>query len=183
MTWKENDAMFCDACGTQLSPNQAFCANCGKPVRPAAQPLDYRAAPVPVPPALQIRPRVEQHSKVLAVLWIAYSLLHLLPGIFLMTFFQAMREYLPPDVPQFVPPMLQLIGLVLSAASILGLIAGWGLLTWKPWARMLTIVLGIVHLINIPFGTAIGVYTLWVLLPSESEQQYHQRVAQAGVLY
>jgi hypothetical protein len=27
-------------------------------------------------------------------------------------------------------------------------------------------------LIDIPFGTAIGIYSLWVLLPAESEQEY-----------
>jgi hypothetical protein len=29
-----------------------------------------------------------------------------------------------------------------------------------------------VNLIDMPFGTALGIYTLWVLLPAESEQQY-----------
>jgi hypothetical protein len=37
---------------------------------------------------------------------------------------------------------------------------------------MLTIVLGVVHLVNVPFGTALGAYTLWVLLPAESEAEY-----------
>ena len=27
---------------------------------------------------------------------------------------------------------------------------------------------------NIPFGTALGIYTLWVLLPAEAEQEYNQ---------
>jgi len=37
---------------------------------------------------------------------------------------------------------------------------------------MLAIVFGAISLIDIPFGTAIGIYTLWVLLPAESEQEY-----------
>jgi hypothetical protein len=37
---------------------------------------------------------------------------------------------------------------------------------------MLAIIFGAVSLIDIPFGTAIGIYTLWVLLPAESEQEY-----------
>jgi len=37
---------------------------------------------------------------------------------------------------------------------------------------MLTIIFGAVSLIDIPFGTAIGIYSLWVLLPAESEREY-----------
>jgi hypothetical protein len=35
----------------------------------------------------------------------------------------------------------------------------------SPWCAFLA-------LFNIPFGTAFGVYTMWVLLPSESEREY-----------
>jgi hypothetical protein len=64
------------------------------------------------------------------------------------------------------------IGVVLMACSIAGLATGWGLLERKPWARTLTIILGILALPNLPFGTALGIYTLWVLLPAESEAEY-----------
>ena len=35
---------------------------------------------------------------------------------------------------------------------------------------------GIYLAINIPFGTALGVYTLWALLPSQSQQEYEALV-------
>jgi hypothetical protein len=44
-----------------------------------------------------------------------------------------------------------------------GLLAGYGLLTRKPWARILAIVVGILSLLNFPIGTAIGLYTQWAL--------------------
>jgi hypothetical protein len=36
-------------------------------------------------------------------------------------------------------------------------------------------------LIHIPFGTALGVYTLWVLLPAKAEEEYenYQRAGAA----
>jgi hypothetical protein len=43
---------------------------------------------------------------------------------------------------------------------------------------MLAIVLGCIALVHIPFGTALGIYTLWVLLPAESEEEY-RRTARA----
>jgi hypothetical protein len=55
-----------------------------------------------------------------------------------------------------------------------GLLAGWGLMDRQPWARTLTIVLGAVSLIDLPFGTALGIYTLWVLLPAQSEEEFRQ---------
>jgi hypothetical protein len=39
---------------------------------------------------------------------------------------------------------------------------------------MLAIVTGVFNLIDIPFGTALGIYTLWVLLPTESEREYRE---------
>lgn len=41
---------------------------------------------------------------------------------------------------------------------------------------MLTIVLAFLALFNIPFGTALGIYTLWVLLPAESDEEYREQV-------
>ena len=52
--------------------------------------------------------------------------------------------------------------------AIPGFIAGIGLLRMKSWARIIAIVVGCLNLIHVPFGTALGVYTLWVLLKDES---------------
>ena len=56
--------------------------------------------------------------------------------------------------------------LVLSLPSI---IAGWGLLKRKSWSRLLSIVLGALNLLNIPVGTALGVYTIWALTKPEAQ--------------
>ena len=59
------------------------------------------------------------------------------------------------------------LGVFLGARAALGIIGGWGLLTLRPWARILMIVLAILGLLNFPFGTALSVYTLWVLFSNE----------------
>jgi len=52
------------------------------------------------------------------------------------------------------------------------------LLQREPWARTIAIVLAFISLFtNIPVGTAMGVYTMWVLLPAASEQEYGSLVA------
>ena len=54
---------------------------------------------------------------------------------------------------------------VLGLPSVIG---GWALLTGKSWARPLLLVISVLHLPNVPFGTALGIYTLWVLLSDEA---------------
>ena len=49
------------------------------------------------------------------------------------------------------------------------IIAGIGLLKRREWARILTIILGIFHLFGFPIGTAIGVYTLYVLFNDQAK--------------
>ncbi len=53
---------------------------------------------------------------------------------------------------------------LIALLSLPCLIVGYGLLRLRGWARVLGIVLSILHLLEIPFGTALGVYGLVVLL-------------------
>jgi hypothetical protein len=53
--------------------------------------------------------------------------------------------------------------MLLIVAGLPGLLAGWGLLQRRNWARILGIVVAVLNLFNVPIGTALGVYTLWVL--------------------
>ena len=84
----------------------------------------------------------------------------------------ASPRLLPDEVPSFVHALLPAIGMIFLILAAIGSAAGYGLLARQPWARMLTIIFGAFSLMDIPFGTAIGIYTLWVLLPAESEQEY-----------
>jgi len=60
------------------------------------------------------------------------------------------------------------IACFLIVISLPGLIAGIGLLKFRPWARIMAIIIGALHLLSFPFGTALGVYALVVLLHNES---------------
>jgi len=167
--------MFCDGCGTAVQPGQAFCSNCGKQIVGAI------AAVAP------FRGRVQSHAHLLAVLWFAYSALIALAGLCMFilgtTLFPHLREMnkVPPDVPiGFLNALFSTIGLLILAKAACGFIAGWGLTKYDSWARILALVLAFLSLFNLPFGTAIGVYTLWVLLPAQSQQEYEALAAQAA---
>ena len=64
------------------------------------------------------------------------------------------------------------IGLLLVALPLPGLAAGYGLLTHKPWARILALVVGFLSLLNFPLGTIIGFYTFLVLMPQAAADYF-----------
>lgn len=155
--------MYCDVCGAKLEVGQNFCRACGKAMSAAA------------PPVAPVRPRVASHLRLLAVLWIVRGVLHLIPGLFLRSFSRwGFPAELPMDARHFLHPLLNGIGWLLLLGAGLCFVAAWGLLDRAPWARGYTIIVGAISLVEFPFGTALGIYTLWVLLPESSDIEYRQ---------
>ena len=153
--------MFCDRCGTQLAESQRFCPGCGK-----------APGTIPMMPAQN---RTAGHIRMLGILWLALSVFRLIPALFLMTIFRAGPwGFFPPGMPPFVHGIIHSVGILLLAGSAIGIIVGWGLLERQPWARTLAIAIGFLNLLDMPFGTGLGIYTLWVLLPARSEEEYRQ---------
>lgn len=64
------------------------------------------------------------------------------------------------------------LSLFLTAWSLPAIIGGFGLLKRKSWARILIMILAILELFCIPIGTAIGIYTLWVLVNDETAKLF-----------
>jgi phage shock protein PspC (stress-responsive transcriptional regulator) len=56
--------------------------------------------------------------------------------------------------------------------SIPGIIAGIGLFKRKEWARILTLIISVLDLVNFPFGTAVGVYSIWALVQPEVVEEF-----------
>jgi hypothetical protein len=162
--------MYCDGCGTMVQPGQEFCGKCGKQI----------VGPVPV---LQLPPtRVQTHVRLLGLLWLAYSAFNTVVGVVLYvianTLFAHGRLGAPDSQTFFLRPLLSVIAILVLAKAALGFIAGWGLLQRDKWARVLVLVLAFISLFtNIPIGTALGIYTMWVLLSSDSEREYEALVA------
>lgn len=151
--------MICDRCRTTLDQSALYCFKCGKAI--ATTPLMPRQG------------RISGHIRLLGILWIALSSFRVIPGVVLFL----ISRWMPlddPDIPFFVPALLLFLSVVFLASGVLGVFAGWGLLTRQSWARAFALVFGGLNLMDLPFGTALGIYTLWVLLPTESEREYHR---------
>ena len=157
--------MFCDGCGAAVQPGQGFCSRCGKQVVGPVAALQSR------------RSRVHDHVHLLGILWLAISAFNTLGGVILYilanTLLAHLHEMGAPEAPTgFLRPLLSTVAFFILVKAACGFIAGWGLLQREPWARIAALVLGFISLFNVPFGTAVGVYTMWVLLPGQSQQEY-----------
>ena len=166
--------MFCDSCGSQLEAGQRFCPSCGKPAGMAVMPAGPSG-------------RVARHLQLLSIFWFAASALNLIGAAALFILGNTLFGHLGritgnPDFAQmhgFLQGLFTVLGVLVLLKSLAGFAAGWGLLQRESWARVLALVLGVISLINIPFGTALGVYTIWVLLGAGSDEEY-QRMARAA---
>ncbi len=163
--------MFCDQCGAQLQAGQKFCGSCGKPVGVAVVPLAAGG-------------RVSRHLHTVAILWFAASALNLVGAACLffvgnIIFGRVVRVEHTWPVHTFLRGLLSTLGVLVFIKALAGFAAGWGLLQRESWARILTLVLGFVSLINIPLGTALGIYTIWVLLSPGADEEY-RRLARAA---
>jgi hypothetical protein len=116
------------------------------------------------------------HVKVLGVLNIVLSALGILVGVLLLLVFGGIAGLVGmadhSDDRLIAVPILGGIGVLIfilvMVLSIPGIVTGVGLLKLRPWARILGIVISALNILNFPFGTAVGVYGLWVLLANET---------------
>lgn len=114
--------------------------------------------------------KMKKHITLVGSLQIGFSTIGLMAAVAVfvaLTFARHLTE--DDEVPQIVLGFLSIsIPVLLGFLSILGLIGGIGVLVYKTWARYLVIVLATLGCVNIPFGTAKGVYTIWVLIQDET---------------
>jgi len=50
-----------------------------------------------------------------------------------------------------------------------------GLLLYKTWGKIITLVMGGLGLINVPVGTLKGVYIIWALVQPETNQLFDEK--------
>jgi hypothetical protein len=167
--------MVCQRCGNPVQG--AFCSSCGAPV--VAPPAAYGP-----PPVIYAPPRVERHVQTLGILWCVFGAYRLVVGLIGSAFllgmahihrFDGMTPWSSGELPFGSGLMAGLGSLVIVLVvilSVLSFLTGFALLTRKPWGRVLAIVVAILTLIKIPFGTALGIYTLWVLAPAASAAEW-----------
>lgn len=166
--------MVCQACGNTVESGVRFCSRCGAQVASPPPPVGYAGYGSAV--AL---PRVRQHLQALGTLWCIFGIYRLVAGLLGLFVFRAIawRHFGGPDWPFQLHgsgwmAMLPVIVTMTVVMAALAVFVGYSLLARKSWGRVLAIVLGVLALVKFPLGTALGIYTLWVLAPMSSGMEY-----------
>jgi Ni,Fe-hydrogenase I cytochrome b subunit len=116
---------------------------------------------------------MEKHINVVAALHIGFSILGIIIGgiVFVVLYF--VRDISgDPDAEMVLTIIANVMVIFVIIFSLPGIIAGIGLFKRKEWARILTLIISVLDLFNIPFGTAVGVYSIWALVQPEVVAQF-----------
>lgn len=115
--------------------------------------------------------RMERHVTLVAAFHIGYGVL----GIVWATVIWAVvlgMTFIPEDteVIRIVSVITNAVAIIMFFVSIPGIVGGIGLLKRLSWARILVLVISVLHLFRIPIGTALGIYSIWVLTNEETKE-------------
>ncbi|HSH20976.1 MAG TPA: hypothetical protein VLA03_11010 [Draconibacterium sp.] len=119
---------------------------------------------------------MEKHINVVAALRIGFGILGLLIGGLIFSILYFVGDLVDDKEAELILTIVANVLMVLIVIlSIPGIIAGVGLFKRKEWARILTLILSVLDLFNIPVGTAIGAYSIWALVQPEVVELFKQQ--------
>ena len=122
---------------------------------------------------------MERHVNLLGILEYLWGALAMLVGVSLLL--QAAGA-----AAELIDPVGTTVELAAGLAAVLFAVLGLFALLWggahvwaaallkrrRPFGRMLSLALAVIDLLVLPFGTALGVYTMWVLLANDGRRLF-----------
>jgi zinc-ribbon domain len=157
--------MYCNNCGSPVGADQVVCPRCGTSI------IGARAA-------VTARTRVAGHVQLIAIFWFVTAVISGLIPMFVMLALSgtvgAILRHEEPIARLLAPGLFLLLAILFAVHTIAAFVTGWGLYKLRPWGRTLAIVMSFLALLHPPFGTALGIYTLVVLLPTAAGDEYRQ---------
>lgn len=128
--------------------------------------------------------KMKKHVTLVGSIQIGFSVMGLMAAVAIFVALTFARGFAGDDnAGQMVLRFLSIsLPLLIGFLSTVGLAGGIGLLSYKPWARYLVIVVSALGCVNIPFGTIKGVYSLWVLLQDETIKMFNAQSEKQPVI-
>lgn len=119
---------------------------------------------------------MDKHVTAVAVIHIGFGALGMLAALFVFLTV-AGAGFLSGDLDAiFVTTgVAAVVGAFLTVTSLPSVIGGVGLLSRREWGRILILIVSVFDVFNVPLGTAIAVYTFWVLLQDETRALFSAR--------
>ena len=135
---------------------------------------------------------MDKHVRTLAILNIATGIVGLVAAVGILYFGGgkdgllniSRAEKAAGGVPLISMPISGLYGLGVSIYMILIavplVVTGIGLHKFQPWSRWSGIAVNGLNILNVPVGTVLGLYALWVLMSEEVEPLFDERPYHRG---
>ena len=132
---------------------------------------------------------METHVKIIAILHIMLGGMAIFAAVAVLLLMGGIAGVLgmsnqSPDAVWAIPIIGGIAGIIFLVLILLwlpGLVGGIALLRHAPWSRVFMIVISALDLLGVPFGTALGIYGIWVLTRPETEallaRRSYQRAA------
>ena len=113
---------------------------------------------------------MKQHVSFVGALHVGFGILGLLGALAVYLAFHFAFGFVEHDpiANRLIPFFGNTISLIIIFFASLGIIGGIGLFSYRPWARILVLIVSAINCFNIPIGTAKGVYSIWVLMQKET---------------
>lgn len=117
------------------------------------------------------------HVTLVAGLHIGYGSLKLLLALIIYLGIKFAWGFIPDEedtAKEILQVVLSILPSVIAFFGIVEVLAGISVLSYKSWSRVFTIIVSALNCLNIPFGTAIGVYSIWTLMKPEVLELFEQ---------
>jgi hypothetical protein len=116
-------------------------------------------------------------QKHLDILVVVYLLIGTIGTVFGMLILYAVKNQMP-DLLSFIDNYIEaneiksLQGLLLTFYALPGLAASLGIYKRKQWGRIISLFWSVLNIPTFLIGTVVGIYSLWVLLKSETKELF-----------
>ncbi len=126
---------------------------------------------------------MRKHVSLVAGLHIGFAVLGLVGALVIFLSINFAQSFVQgEDIAESVLYAVKIIIPVLIAlVSIFSIVGGIGLLSYHEWARVLLIVVSAINCLNVPIGTAKGVYSMWALLQDDTIKLFREDKTSAPV--
>ena len=121
--------------------------------------------------------KMQKHLTAVAALQVGYSIFGIIAAFIVYAVLMNVARFVEEREAIYILPLVaKWVSLFLLIVSIPGLIGGIGLFMKKMWARYLVLVFSVFLLLNIPIGTAIAVYSIWVLVQDDTVKLFNPSI-------
>lgn len=118
---------------------------------------------------------MERHINIVAALQIGLSIFNLLVAFVTFSILKLVGGFVDDANGSTILSLIaDIFAIVFIVISFPGIMSGLGLYRRKEWGRILALILSVIELFSFPFGTAIGIYSIWALTQPEIVAIFNQ---------